>query len=327
PLTSDALAAELARLIGRETLYFYDSISPIVSADSIDYEKAYFGSRYEPDSEDYLNCPMDRARYEEFVGAIRTGEKVPVRDFEELRCFEGCLPIEVLADRGIKTLAFGPMKPVGLIDPKTGRRPYAVVQLRRENRPTTLYNMVGFQTRLKWGEQKRIFQMIPGLENGEFVRMGSMHRNTFIDSPRLLDPYLRLRSEPRIFVAGQLTGVEGYVESAAMGQWAGLSAVAALRGIPDLVVPPPETAFGALIRAITTAPLHGHFAPMNINFGLLPPPEHSARNKDERRRELLSRARNRWDDWQAVMTERLNGFSRLKAKRNPLSESFDAART
>ncbi len=300
PLTSDALANDLSARLGG-TLYFYDSISPIVTAESIDYSKTFFGSRYQPESEDYLNCPMDRVNYEQFVEALNAGEKVPVRAFEALKCFEACLPIEVLAERGIQTLAFGPMKPVGLQDPRTGKRPYAVVQLRRENNPTTLYNLVGFQTRLKWGEQKRIFQMIPGLEKAEFVRMGSMHRNTYIDSPKLLNIDLSLKSDPRILIAGQITGVEGYVESAAMGQWAGLVASARIRGLGIPPVPSENTAMGALLKAITTAPLHGAFAPMNINFGLFPPPSNAGQTKEGKRLELLRRAFDASNEWRSEM--------------------------
>jgi len=296
PLTSESLASDLAGKIGTDTLYFYDSISPIVTADSIDYSKTYFASRYENDSSDYLNCPMDRETYDQFVKAILMAEKVPVRHFEALKCFEACLPIEVLVERGHETLAFGPMKPVGLVSPRTGKKPHALVQLRRENIPTTLYNLVGFQTRMKWGEQKRIFRMIPGLENAEFVRFGSMHRNTYLNSPKVLHLDLSLKVDQRILIAGQITGVEGYVESAAMGQWTGLVALARLRGVKHLPVPPKETAIGALLRAVTTTPLHGVFSPMNINFGLFPPLEASG-GKEVRRRLMVERARKASDRW------------------------------
>jgi methylenetetrahydrofolate--tRNA-(uracil-5-)-methyltransferase len=305
PLTSDPLAADLAKRIGSQMLYFYDSISPIVSADSIDYSKTYFASRYEPGKEDYLNCPMDRVTYEKFVEEILKAEKVPIRVFEAMRCFEACLPIEVLAERGRDTLAFGPMKPVGLEDPSTGRRPHAVVQLRRENNPTTLYNLVGFQTRMKWGEQKRVFAMIPGLERAEFVRMGSMHRNTYLDSPKLLGSDLALKTDPRIMIAGQVVGVEGYVESAAMGIWAGLVAVARMKGLEAPPIPPPETAMGALLRAVATAPLHGVFSPMNVNFGLFPPVADNKGGKEARRRRIVERARAALDGWRDRLKQKL----------------------
>ncbi|MCB1198589.1 MAG: methylenetetrahydrofolate--tRNA-(uracil(54)-C(5))-methyltransferase (FADH(2)-oxidizing) TrmFO [Deltaproteobacteria bacterium] len=297
PMTSDLLAEELSELLRAQSLYFYDSISPIVDASSIDMDKVYFGSRYQMDQDDYLNCPMDKEQYEAFVEAIGQAEKVAVRDFEELKCFEGCQPVENLVSRGKQTLAFGPMKPVGLPNPKDGKTPYAVVQLRRENIPTTMYNLVGFQTRMKWGEQKRVFTMIPGLEKVEFVRMGSMHRNTYIDSPTLLQADLSLRSNDRIFFAGQLTGVEGYVESAAMGQLVGLAIVDRLQG-RSWIQPPQESALGALQRVITTAPLKSSFSPMNMNFGLLPPLEIRSRmKKKERRTQMYLRGRALFQKW------------------------------
>jgi methylenetetrahydrofolate--tRNA-(uracil-5-)-methyltransferase len=297
PMTSDALAQDLAQYIGSDTLYFYDSISPIIEADSVDLSKAYFASRYQEDNDDYLNCPLTQTQYETFIEEIKAAEKVEVRDFEEMKCFEGCQPIEVLVDKGPLTLAFGPMKPVGLTNPHTGQRPYAVVQLRRENSPTTLYNMVGFQTRMKWGDQKRIFRMIPGLEKASFFRMGSMHRNTYIDSPTLLNADLSLKDHPHIFVAGQLTGVEGYVESAAMGQMVGLNL---LKHIKDLSLdrPPADTAMGALMRVITTDPLKSDFSPMNINYGLLPPlPIKTKMKKKERRQKHFQRAQQSFQAW------------------------------
>lgn len=298
PLTSDDLAKSLGEKIGVDTLYFYDSISPIVSSDSIDYTKTFFASRYQEDSEDYLNCPMDRTLYEKFVAAILASEKTPVKSFEAMKCFESCLPVEVLAERGLQTLAFGPMKPVGLTDPKTGKYPYAVVQLRRENTPTSMYNLVGFQSRMKWGDQKKVFQMIPGLENAEFVRFGSMHRNTYIDSPKLLTDQLHLKSDDRIYIAGQITGVEGYVESAAMGQWVGLVLASKILNGKGLNMPPRESAFGSLITAITQGPLHGHFSPININFGLLPPLEvKKYRSKDDRRKSMVASARKEFNGW------------------------------
>ena len=320
PLTADSLAKDLGQRVGKSTLYFYDSISPIVAANSVDYEKTYYMSRYDSESQDYLNCPMDRETYERFVGEILTAEKVPVHSFEALRCFEACLPIEVLAERGPDTLAFGPMKPVGLEDPKTGRRPHAVVQLRRENQPTTLFNLVGFQTRLKWGEQKRIFRMIPGLENADFVRLGSMHRNTYLDSPALLNTDLSLQVDSRIFVAGQLTGVEGYVESAAMGQWAGLNVISRLEEKKKLPVPPPETAIGALIKTVTTRPPHGVFSPMNINFGLLPPvAEVKGRRKErkaERRERMVRRALQAALVWRDTIIGQIGSGDAVTAKKS-----------
>ncbi len=308
PLTSDVLAQDLAVRLGQGTLYFYDSISPIVTAESIDYDKAYFRSRYQEDNDDYLNCPLDEETYFRFVEEVRRAEKAPIRSFEALRCFEACLPIEKLVERGEKTLAFGPMKPVGLEHPKTGARPFAVVQLRRENLPTTLYNLVGFQTRMKWPEQKRVFRLIPGLEKAEFARYGSIHRNTYLDSPSLLNPDLSLKLDPRISVAGQLTGVEGYVESAAMGLWAGL---AMIFGEKDQTIPPPETALGGLIRSITTRPPHGCFAPMNMNFGLFPPLTAEKLDKKRRREKMVVRAKAAAAEWRE---RAFSGLGRIEAE-------------
>ncbi len=270
PLTSDSLAANIASLTGNRDLYFYDAISPIIETDSIDFDQVFPASRYDDeDGGDYLNCPLEKEAYELFWNALVAAEEVPLRDFEDAKFFEGCLPVEVIAKRGIETLVFGPMKPVGLRDPRTGKQPYAVVQLRRENREATLYNMVGFQTKLTWPEQRRIFRMIPGLKEAEFARLGSIHRNTYINSPVLLDQSLQLRTRPGIFFAGQITGVEGYVESAAMGLLAGLSAARLAEGRPFLP-PPPTTALGALLRYITSAESRT-FQPMNVNFGIFPP--------------------------------------------------------
>jgi len=271
PLTSDALAEDIRRLTGAEYLYFYDAISPILEGDSIDPERSFWASRYAEGAGDYLNCPLSREEYERFWEALTTGREVPLKEFEDPRFFEGCLPIEVMARRGFRTLTFGPMKPVGLTNPETGKAPYAVVQLRRENREGALFNMVGFQTKLTWPEQRRIFRLIPGLEHAEFARYGSIHRNTFLNAPALLSPALQLRSHDGIYISGQIAGVEGYVESAAMGLLAGLSVSAALAG-REAVPPPPTTAHGALLRHITTAPRYS-FQPMNVNFGLFPPPE------------------------------------------------------
>jgi len=270
PLTSESLSIKISSLTGSEYLYFYDAISPVVETDSIDFSTVFRASRYEENTEgDYLNCPMTREEYEQFWSEISGGGKVPLRDFEDKRCFEGCLPVEILAKRGPKTLLFGPMKPVGLINPKTGKRPHAVVQLRQENRDATLYNLVGFQTKLTWPEQKRIFRMIPGLENAEFARYGSIHRNTFINSPILLNKSLQLKSEDTIFFAGQITGVEGYVESAAMGLMAGINVFRYIEG-RSMEELPGTTSLGALLRHITNAD-YKTFQPMNVNFGLFTP--------------------------------------------------------
>ncbi len=249
PLTSEPLAQALGRLTGQEHLHFYDAIAPIVAADSLDMGKIFRASRYGA-GEDYLNCPFSEAEYAAFYEALMAAEQVPLRPFEEPRYFEGCLPVEIMAARGFRTLLFGPLKPVGLTDPHTGRQPFAVVQLRAENREGTLYNLVGFQTKLKYGEQERVFRLIPGLEQAEFVRLGSIHRNTFIHSPGLLSAYLNFLHYPRLFLAGQISGVEGYVESAAMGLLAGINAARQALTVP-LVTPPRETALGALIAHLT----------------------------------------------------------------------------
>jgi methylenetetrahydrofolate--tRNA-(uracil-5-)-methyltransferase len=268
PLTSDALAQEIARMLGSDYLYFYDAIAPIVEADSVNMDKVYWASRYDKGTPDYLNCPLSEGEYKRFRQELLAGEKVAAKVFEEIKHFEGCLPIEVLAARGEDTLAFGPMKPVGLIDPHTGLMPYAVVQLRRENSSGSLFNLVGFQTKLTWPAQERIFRLIPGLENAQFARMGSIHRNTYIHSPSLLNPSLQLKTNNNLFFAGQITGVEGYMESTAMGLLAGLNAASFLEG-KKLQPPPPSTAIGALLRHITSPAATGNFQPMNINFGII----------------------------------------------------------
>lgn len=268
PLVSEGLAAALARLTGGGHLHFYDAIAPIVTADSLDLGKIFRASRWGA-GEDYLNCPLSEAEYAAFYQALTTACQVPLREFEEPRYFEGCLPIEIMAARGYLTLVHGPLKPVGLTDPKTGRQPFAVVQLRAENREGTLYNLVGFQTKLTYAAQKWVFRLIPGLEQAEFVRLGSIHRNTFVRSPGLLTPYLNFQQFPQIFLAGQLTGVEGYVESAAMGLVAGVNAARQALGQP-LVTPPRATALGALISHLTNTATKD-FQPMNVNFGLFPP--------------------------------------------------------
>jgi len=283
PLTSEALSLEIQEITG-VPLFFYDAISPIVTAESIDDRKTFRASRYGKGGDDYINCPLEKEAYYRFVDALIQAEKIPLRDFEKRYLFEGCLPVEELASRGKDTLAFGPLKPVGLIDPRTGRQAYGVVQLRHENRYGTLYNLVGFQTRLKFEEQKRVFRMIPGLEQAEFVRYGSIHRNTFIDSPRLLNESLRLTKNPRLFFAGQITGVEGYMESTAMGLLAGINAWQVAEG-KGPAVPPITTAIGALIHHIThssTLP----FQPMNVNFGLFPPPP--GKVKGRRKKQFLA---------------------------------------
>lgn len=295
PLTSDALAGEISALTGGASLSFYDAISPIVEAESIDHSRAFRASRYESRGEgDYLNCPLTEEEYERFWTQLVGGEEVPLRDFEDRHCFEGCLPIEVLARRGPKTLLFGPMKPVGLVDPKTGKRPYGVVQLRQENSAGTLYNLVGFQTKLTWPEQRRILRMIPGLEGATFARYGSIHRNTFINSPTLLTKTLQLRSNEAIFFAGQITGVEGYVESAAMGLMAGINACRQIEG-KDMTPPPGTTALGALIHHITNAD-YKTFQPMNVNFGLFVPLEGRV-PKRERGARYAERALGTLKEW------------------------------
>jgi len=269
PLTSESMSRALIELTGRDNLAFYDAIAPIVSADSLDRSIIYQASRYDDGPGDYLNCPMTEAEYFSFIGVLREARTVPLKEFEKAAYFEGCLPVEVMLERGEQTLRFGPMKPVGLPDPRTDKEPYAVVQLRKENREGTMFNMVGFQTKLTYGEQQRVFRMIPGMRQAEFVRLGSLHRNTFVCGPAVLTPTLQCRNRPDLLLAGQITGVEGYVESAAMGLLAGIFAAFSLRGRP-LSPPPSFTAHGALIHHITaTDPKH--FQPSNINFGLFPP--------------------------------------------------------
>jgi methylenetetrahydrofolate--tRNA-(uracil-5-)-methyltransferase len=269
PLTSDAMAESLSKLTGEQGLAFYDAIAPIVERDSLNMDIVYRKSRYDDGPGDYLNCPMDREQYLHFITELRHGKNVPLHDFEEIKYFEGCLPVEVMCERGAETLRFGPMKPVGLENPRTGRDPYAVVQLRTENIGETHYNMVGFQTKLSYGEQKRIFRMIPGMKKAIFSRFGSIHRNTFICAPELLQPTLQLQKRPNLFIAGQLSGVEGYVESAAMGLIAGINSARLADGKPPLI-PPPTTALGALVNHLTTISPKS-FQPSNVNFGLFPP--------------------------------------------------------
>ncbi|MDE4086372.1 FADH(2)-oxidizing methylenetetrahydrofolate--tRNA-(uracil(54)-C(5))-methyltransferase TrmFO [Planococcus maritimus] len=288
PLTSPALAEKVRKLTGEEYLYFYDAAAPIVEKDSIDMDKVYLKSRYDKGEAAYLNCPMTEEEFRRFHTALVEAEVVPLKEFEKEIYFEGCMPVEVMAARGDKTLTFGPMKPVGLEDPKTGERPYAVVQLRQDDAAGTLYNIVGFQTHLKWGAQKEILRMIPGLENVEIVRYGVMHRNTFINSPNVLKPTYQLKADPNIFFAGQMTGVEGYVESAGSGLLAGINAAKLALGEEPLVLPA-ETALGSMARYITEADSK-NFQPMNINFGLFPDLGERIRSKQERAERHANRA-------------------------------------
>jgi methylenetetrahydrofolate--tRNA-(uracil-5-)-methyltransferase len=332
PLTSNTLAAEIAALTGQEHLYFYDAMAPIVNYESIDLSRAFRGSRYGRDSErsagagaptrgveessadfsppaqepaeegDYINCPMTRQEYDRFVGELLAAETIPLHQFEQedARFFEACLPVEVIARRGREALAYGPLKPVGLIDPRSGKRPYAVVQLRQDNLAGTLYNMVGFQTNLRWGEQERVFRLIPGLERAEFVRFGQMHRNTFVNSPALLRPTMQFRGRDDLFFGGQITGTEGYVGSTASGLVAGLNAA---RQMADklLIIFPPTTMLGALCRYVTSAELGG-FQPMKPNFGLMPALERPVRRKRDRHCAYTQRA---LADLAAVIAEQL----------------------
>ncbi|MBM4277837.1 MAG: methylenetetrahydrofolate--tRNA-(uracil(54)-C(5))-methyltransferase (FADH(2)-oxidizing) TrmFO [Deltaproteobacteria bacterium] len=294
PLTSHALSNEIQKLTEAGHLFFYDAISPIVTRESIDFSKTFRASRYGKGGDDYLNCPIDREGYYQFVEALNQAEKVSLKDFERRYLFEGCLPVEEIAGRGKDTLAFGPLRPVGLIDPKTQRQPFAVVQLRQENEFGTLFNLVGFQTRLKQGEQGRVFRMIPGLERAEFVRWGSVHRNTFIDSPRILMPSLQLKNQPDLFFAGQITGVEGYMESTAMGLLAGINGFRKSIG-KHPVIPPSTTAIGALVNHIGYSPVVP-FQPMNINLGLFPPLEKKVKTRDRKIR-IRERALKDLEEW------------------------------
>ncbi|WP_342555454.1 FADH(2)-oxidizing methylenetetrahydrofolate--tRNA-(uracil(54)-C(5))-methyltransferase TrmFO [Paenibacillus sp. FSL R7-0652] len=288
PLTSPALSEQIKALMGEEYFYFYDAAAPIIEKDSIDMNKVYLASRYDKGEAAYLNCPMTEEEFDVFYEALITAEVAQLKEFEKEIYFEGCMPIEVMMKRGKQTALFGPMKPVGLVNPHTGELPHAVVQLRQDNAAGTLYNLVGFQTHLKWGEQKRVFSLIPGLENAEFVRYGVMHRNTFINSPKLLRPTYQFKERPNLFFAGQMTGVEGYVESAASGLIAGMNAAKAALG-QELVVLPVETTLGSMAQYITTADFK-HFQPMNANFGLLPKLETKIRNKKEKNEALANRA-------------------------------------
>lgn len=289
PLTSDALAERLKALLGEDTaLHFYDAAAPLIAADSVDMDSAWMGSRYGKGTADYANCPMTAEEYDAFWQALITAEEAPVHGFEDKKVFEGCMPVEVMARRGHDTLCYGPLKPRGLKDPRTGKEPYAVVQLRRDNLDGSVYNLVGFQTHLKFPEQKRVFSMIPALRNAEFLRYGVMHRNTFLDSPRLLDRYYRLKKEPRIVFAGQMTGVEGYVESTASGYLAAVELSRRLRELPPLDFPR-ETAIGALGLYVSDASVTA-FQPMNVNFGIMPQLNHRVKGKRNKNGEIAARS-------------------------------------
>ena len=289
PLTSDALAETLETLLGEGCgLHFYDAAAPLVSAASVDMESAWFGSRYDKGTADYVNCPMTEEEYAAFWEALTTAQEAEVHGFEDSQVFEGCMPVEVMARRGRDTLRYGPLKPRGLKDPRTGKEPYAVVQLRRDNAQGSIYNLVGFQTHLRFPEQKRVFSMIPALRDAEYLRYGVMHRNTFLDSPRYLNRYYQLKSEPRIVFAGQMTGVEGYVESAASGFLAGIELARRLRGMAPVDFPQ-ETAIGALGLYVSNESI-GNFQPMNVNFGIIPPLDHRVKGKRNKNAELSARS-------------------------------------
>ncbi len=288
PLSSDAIAEKIAALCPDSDLHFYDAVAPIVTLESVDMESAFFASRYDKGTADYVNCPMDKDEYLAFVQELVSAKEAEVHGFDDAGVFEGCMPVEVMARRGVDTLRYGPLKPVGLRDPRTGKENYAVVQLRRDNADGTLYNLVGFQTHLTWGEQRRVFSMIPALRNAEFVRYGVMHRNTYLNSPQLLDRYYRLRSDPRISFAGQMTGVEGYVESAASGMLVGIEKAARVLGLPPVDFPQ-ETAIGALGLYISGGSV-GDFQPMNINFGIISPLGYRVKGKRNKNAEISKRS-------------------------------------
>ena len=288
PLSSDAIAEKIAALCPESDLHFYDAVAPIVTLESVDMESAFFASRYDKGTADYVNCPMDKDEYLAFVGELVNAREAEVHGFDDGGVFEGCMPVEVMARRGVDTLRYGPLKPVGLKDPRTSRENYAVVQLRRDNAEGTIYNMVGFQTHLTWGEQRRVFSMIPALKNAEFVRYGVMHRNTYLNSPQLLDRYYRLRTEPRISFAGQMTGVEGYVESAASGMLVGIETAARVLGMEPVDFPQ-ETATGALALYISGGSV-GDFQPMNVNFGIISPLGYRVKGKRNKNAEISKRS-------------------------------------
>ena len=288
PLSSDAISDCIQALCGQEGLHFYDAVAPIVTLESVDMSSAFFASRYDKGTADYVNCPMNKEEYLAFVSELAEAKEAPIHGFDDGAVFEGCMPVEVMARRGVDTLRYGPLKPVGLIDPRTDRENYAVVQLRKDNADGTLYNLVGFQTHLTFGEQKRVFSMIPALKDAQFMRYGVMHRNTFLNSPRLLDRYCRLKSEPRISFAGQMTGVEGYVESAASGMLVGIETAARILGLPPADFPQ-ETAIGALAQYISSGSV-GDFQPMNINFGLITPLGYRVKGKRNKNAEISARS-------------------------------------
>lgn len=300
PLTSEPLAHWLAAQTGQDHLYFYDAVSPTVEADSLDRSIVFAQSRYDKgEGDDYLNCPFNKEEYETFITALLAAERVPLKEFEEPKYFEGCKPIEEIASKGRDSLRFGNFKPVGLRDPRTERRPWAVVQLRPENREKTLYSLVAFQTRMKWGPQRDVLRLIPGLGNAEFVRLGVIHRNVYIQAPQVLNAELEFRSRPGLFVTGQLTGVEGYVESAAMGIYVGVALARRIQGLP-VVLPPRGCAYGALLSHLQDE-IEREFAPMNINWGLLPDPPENPKAKSERRALKLARARADFAAWQSEL--------------------------
>ena len=288
PLSSDAIAEKIAALCPESDLHFYDAVAPIVTLESVDMSSAFFASRYDKGTADYVNCPMDKDEYLAFVGELVRAKEAEVHGFDDAGVFEGCMPVEVMARRGVDTLRYGPLKPVGLVDPRTGRENYAVVQLRRDNAEGTIYNIVGFQTHLTWGEQKRVFSMIPALHDAEFVRYGVMHRNTYLNSPKLLDRYYRLRADERISFAGQMTGVEGYVESAASGMLVGIETAARELGLESVDFPQ-ETAIGALAEYISGGSV-GDFQPMNINFGIITPLGYRVKGKRNKNAEISRRS-------------------------------------
>jgi methylenetetrahydrofolate--tRNA-(uracil-5-)-methyltransferase len=299
PLTSAVLAKKIEAIAGTGELYFYDAMAPIIEGGTIDETIAFRASRYGKGGDDYLNCPMNKEEFDLFFAALLEAKKVPTRDCEEEKVFSACQPIETLAASGSKTLRFGPMKPVGLVDPRSGERPFAAVQLRREDADGQRWSMVGFQTKLVYGEQERVFRLIPGLRDARFLRLGSLHRNTYVDGPRVLDGYLRLRKAPWAMLAGQITGVEGYLESSAMGLWAGLNLALRLTGSTPSI-PPPETALGALIEHVTHSP-GKKFEPMNMNFGILPPLGTRMRDKEESKRLRSVRALEALEGWMKTL--------------------------
>lgn len=301
PLTDGAMADKIAALTGGEGLHFFDAVAPIVTLESVDVESAWMASRYDKGTADYVNCPMEREEYDAFVKELCSAEEAQLHGFDDGGVFEGCMPVEVMARRGIDTLRYGPLKPVGLVNPRTGKEPYAVVQLRMDNSDGTLYNIVGFQTHLKFPEQKRVFSMIPALKNAQFVRYGVMHRNTYLDSPRLLDRYYRLRSDPRISFAGQMTGVEGYIESAASGMLAGIECAREILGLSPMDFPQ-ETAIGALSLYVSGGSV-GDFQPMNVNFGIITPLDHRVKGKRNKNLAISERAL-------AIIEEKINEDNR-----------------